>query len=323
MSLHSGATISPSRRPASPAISTSKYARPGYDPSGNRTFEQIDNAITAATHDSLNRVLTQAAGGMLTVAGTLNEPATVMVQGRPATVDAANAFRGTAWTTDGTKTLTIAATDARGNQSTQQYAVNVTGSNKTFSLTRTGTSRPTAPPIAARWLSEDPAGRQDGPDVYSYGMNNPVRYSDPTGLTAWKCSVDLATYGTFPAIVKIKATCTSESVGGRQLTQSLIRMGTGVSSGLPASYSYAEYMVRVRRAEDVERYAASQRQAPSTPNLHEIDAVIFALRRLREGGLAVEICDATRGACGWQGGGMSRGRMRRNGLASSLLTMIP
>src|SRR3954468_5418536 len=46
----------------------------------------------------------------------------------------------------------------------------------------------------------------------------------------------------------------------------------------------AEDLVRVRRPEDRERYAASQRLARIDPNPHQIDAVIFALRRLKEGG---------------------------------------
>lgn len=46
----------------------------------------------------------------------------------------------------------------------------------------------------------------------------------------------------------------------------------------------AEDLVRVRRSDDRERYAASQRQARIDPNPHQIDAVIFALRRLPEGG---------------------------------------
>ena len=40
----------------------------------------------------------------------------------------------------------------------------------------------------------------------------------------------------------------------------------------------------MRRPDDRERYAAAQRQARIDPNPHQIDAVIFALRRLREGG---------------------------------------
>src|SRR3984893_12163983 len=46
----------------------------------------------------------------------------------------------------------------------------------------------------------------------------------------------------------------------------------------------AEDLVRLRRPDDRERYAAAQRQARIDPNPHQIDAVIFALRRLREGG---------------------------------------
>jgi hypothetical protein len=46
----------------------------------------------------------------------------------------------------------------------------------------------------------------------------------------------------------------------------------------------AEDLVRRRRADDPDRYAASQRQARIDPNPHQIDAVIFALRRLDEGG---------------------------------------
>jgi adenine-specific DNA-methyltransferase len=46
----------------------------------------------------------------------------------------------------------------------------------------------------------------------------------------------------------------------------------------------AEDLIRIRRPDDRERYAASQRQARIDPNPHQIDAVIFALRRLQEGG---------------------------------------
>src|SRR5712671_5458709 len=46
----------------------------------------------------------------------------------------------------------------------------------------------------------------------------------------------------------------------------------------------AEDLVRVRRPDERGRYAAAQRQARIDPNPHQIDAVIFALRRLREGG---------------------------------------
>lgn len=46
----------------------------------------------------------------------------------------------------------------------------------------------------------------------------------------------------------------------------------------------AEDLIRLRRADEQERYVASQRRGRIDPNPHQIDAVIFALRRIPEGG---------------------------------------
>ncbi|MBL4844455.1 MAG: hypothetical protein JKY65_02920 [Planctomycetes bacterium] len=45
-----------------------------------------------------------------------------------------------------------------------------------------------------------------------------------------------------------------------------------------------EELVRLRRADERQRFAASQRRGRIDPNPHQIDAVIFALRRIPEGG---------------------------------------
>ena len=47
---------------------------------------------------------------------------------------------------------------------------------------------------------------------------------------------------------------------------------------------YAEDLVRLRRAGESRRYAGSQRRGRIDPNPHQIDAVMFALRRIPEGG---------------------------------------
>src|SRR5215213_10820137 len=47
---------------------------------------------------------------------------------------------------------------------------------------------------------------------------------------------------------------------------------------------HAEQLVRLRRADEQERYVACQRQGRVDPNPHQIDAVVFALRRIPEGG---------------------------------------
>ena len=47
---------------------------------------------------------------------------------------------------------------------------------------------------------------------------------------------------------------------------------------------YAEELVRMRRADEQQRYVASQRAGRIDANPHQVDAVIFALQRIREGG---------------------------------------
>jgi RHS repeat-associated protein len=110
----------------------------GYDPAGNRTFEQIDNQVTAATHDIHNRLLAHTQGGPMLFRGSLNEPATVMIQGSPATVDSSNAFRGAPTLSGGTNTISITATDPSGNQATRQYNVGGTGGARAFTYDANG-----------------------------------------------------------------------------------------------------------------------------------------------------------------------------------------
>src|SRR5260221_5886742 len=47
---------------------------------------------------------------------------------------------------------------------------------------------------------------------------------------------------------------------------------------------FAEDLVRSRRSDEERRYVAPQRAAKIDPNPHQIDAVIFALAHVREGG---------------------------------------
>jgi RHS repeat-associated protein len=110
----------------------------GYDPAGNRTFERIDDEVTTATHDSMNRLQTHAPGGPLQFAGIVNEPAIVSVQGVPAAVDGTNNFRGASSLPNGTNTVSVVATDPSGNQTTRQYQVDVTGGAKTFTYDPNG-----------------------------------------------------------------------------------------------------------------------------------------------------------------------------------------
>ena len=109
----------------------------GVRAAGNRGVEQADDAVTSATHDSMNRLLTRAPGGAMTFAGSLNE-ATVTIATQVASVDSANSFRGTAAVATGTSIVAVAATDASGNTATQHYEVDTAGSTTTYTYDANG-----------------------------------------------------------------------------------------------------------------------------------------------------------------------------------------
>lgn len=108
----------------------------GYDAGANRTTEQIDDAVTVTTDDVLNRLQEQLPGGALAVGGTVNEPATVTSNGRPAVAEPSNVFHGALPVGAGTSVATIVARDASGNQTTQQYEIAQAGTPEDVYLRR-------------------------------------------------------------------------------------------------------------------------------------------------------------------------------------------
>lgn len=82
----------------------------------------------------------------------------------------------------------------------------------------------------------------------------------------------------------------------------------------------AEQLVRLRRADEQQRYAAAQRQGRIDPNPHQIDAVIFALKRIPEGGciLADEV-----GLGKTIEAGLVVAQLRSEGAVSRVLLIVP
>ena len=82
----------------------------------------------------------------------------------------------------------------------------------------------------------------------------------------------------------------------------------------------AEQVTRLRRADEEERYASSQRQGRVDPNPHQIDAVIFALKRIPEGGciLADEV-----GLGKTIEAGLVLAQLRAEGSARRILLIVP
>ncbi len=109
-----------------------------YDAAGNRAVDQTDDAVFASTHDNLNRLGTRAPGGPIVFTGTLNEEATVTIDGQPAPVDASNNFRGTAMLSGATTTVTVKARDYSGNETTKQYEVDAAGSTTSYTYDANG-----------------------------------------------------------------------------------------------------------------------------------------------------------------------------------------
>jgi RHS repeat-associated protein len=103
-----------------------------YDLAGNRLTEQIDDSVITSVYDALNRLISQQPGGALRVAGTVSEPATITIQGRPANVTSDNRFEGAVPVIPGNNNFTVSATDATGNSSSQTYQVSATGAGRAF-----------------------------------------------------------------------------------------------------------------------------------------------------------------------------------------------
>jgi YD repeat-containing protein len=103
-----------------------------YDPGGNRTLEQIDDTVTGASHDSMNRLVGQQPAGGLRFVGTVSEPSVVTVQGSRAVVAGDNTFRAMVPVASGTNVISVTATDPSGNSASREYEVDNLGTPQTF-----------------------------------------------------------------------------------------------------------------------------------------------------------------------------------------------
>jgi RHS repeat-associated protein len=113
-----------------------------YDPAGNRTAEQIDDSVKSWTYNNMNQLVTEQAGGALVFKGTVNEPTTVTVGGKPANVTADNRFAGAAVVApSGTTDVQVTATDYASptrNTRTNTYRVAQSGTPKGFTFDSNG-----------------------------------------------------------------------------------------------------------------------------------------------------------------------------------------
>jgi RHS repeat-associated protein len=121
---------------APPSVLT-RY-RYAYDAAGNRTSEQIDDAVVGATYNTANELVSTQPSGGLYFAGTVSEPATVTIAGQPAVIAIDNTFSKTVPLSIGTNTIAVSATDASGNLATKSYQVTTSGSTTSFTYDANG-----------------------------------------------------------------------------------------------------------------------------------------------------------------------------------------
>ena len=109
-----------------------------YDPAGNRTAVQRDDVVAAGVFDRMNRLERTEGGGQLAFAGSTDEPASVVVQSKPAVSAGANRFAGSAQVGVGVNTVEVRATDASGNTRARNYQVSMPGGGSAFQYDANG-----------------------------------------------------------------------------------------------------------------------------------------------------------------------------------------
>src|SRR5690606_34024725 len=113
-------------------LETERY---GYDRVGNRT--QVTTGVASpVVHNyavnNLNQLTSERGFGPTTFSGSLDEPASVTVEGTPAEVNSMNGsapfhFKATIDLEAGLNVVTVEATDGNDNTRTQQYEVTAAG----------------------------------------------------------------------------------------------------------------------------------------------------------------------------------------------------
>jgi RHS repeat-associated protein len=102
-----------------------------YDAVGNRLQEAVDGAPLSYQYDAANRLLGRSPGGTVRVAGTTDEPATVLVDGQPTQATAGLGFEG-AIEASGASTFQIDAQDVNENSAQVTYALPAAAGETTY-----------------------------------------------------------------------------------------------------------------------------------------------------------------------------------------------
>jgi RHS repeat-associated protein len=202
----------------------------GYDAVGNRTREQIDDNVITPSHNEKNQLTATTVGGLLRFRGTLNEPGTVTVAGKPARMLSGNTFEATVNVTPGTNTIAVVATDTSGNARTNTYQLTVSGTPATFSYDPNGNLTQKVEGSVTttyEWNAENQLKRvlQNGNEVARYAY-------DPLGRRVEKVAGATTTTWTYDAqniLREVSGTSSLKYVHGPGIDEPVAQEdGTGV-----------------------------------------------------------------------------------------------
>jgi RHS repeat-associated protein len=195
-----------------------------YDPAGNRTGDQTDDATMGATFNNVNELQARQPGGVLAFRGTTNEPASVTVAAKPAQTTSTNTFTAQTPVGAGTTDVAVAATDPAGNVRTNTYRATASGAGTTYAYDSNGNL----------------ATKTEGTDTWAYEWNarneltrvtkNSVEQArfayDPLGRRVEKIAGSVATGYTYDGVSILRETVAGTAlkyVHGRAIDEPLAR----------------------------------------------------------------------------------------------------
>lgn len=237
----------------------------GYDAVGNRTSVVIDGIGRSLSFDRRNRLLSDGAAGIVHVAGTTSEPASVTVQGQTAQTLTANEFGLDTPIVPGESTITVAAQDASGNLRTSTYDIGTMPGEVTYAYDANGNVT-TKTEGTTTWAYEWNARGQlttvtkDGQDVARY------RY-DPLGRRVEKVAGGVTTRYVYAGTDVLRET----QVGGGSI---LYAHGLGIDEPLAGNrgqdgvaYYHADGLGSIVATTDAAGNVTSRRQYDAWGNL--------------------------------------------------------
>ena len=240
-----------------------------YDTAGNWYAEGNSTSTVNRSHDGMNRLTQIGGAGKTVVEGTLDEPASVSVDGLPASVTSipgtsSFSFQKEIAVAQGTNTFEVTATDAKGNKRVQTYSLAVGGVVKSYEYDANGNMTFEKGPSGAtvRSFEWDAADRLKavnwGSDrlewVYN-GLGQKVSESANGTLSRrfqWNGINPLVERSSSGGITKKFYGAGETRVGGSDAGNFFytrdhlgnIREVTDASGGLKARYDYSEYGAR-------------------------------------------------------------------------------